>query len=43
MLTTQCAAQRKTLVFSQMTRMLDIIELALEDAHIDFVRLDGQV
>ena len=31
----------KTLVFSQMTRMLDICEVVLADADIKFLRLDG--
>jgi len=36
------AAGTKSLIFSQMTRMLDILEVVLQDANIAFVRLDGQ-
>ena len=41
MLTEITADGTKVLVFSQMTRMLDITEVVLQDAGIDFVRLDG--
>ncbi len=34
-------AGRHVLVFSQFTRMLDLIEPVLRERHIDFVRLDG--
>jgi SWI/SNF-related matrix-associated actin-dependent regulator 1 of chromatin subfamily A len=36
------ATGTKSLIFSQMTRMLDILEVVLQDANIAFVRLDGQ-
>jgi SWI/SNF-related matrix-associated actin-dependent regulator 1 of chromatin subfamily A len=41
MLRAEIAARRKTLVFSQMTRLLDIVEVVLHDDDIEFVRLDG--
>lgn len=39
----ECKAKKeKVLIFSQFTRMLDILELVMSTLNVSFVRLDGE-